>query len=67
MPADPIDPGAMPIASVGLTNAQIKGLIAAVEAHTGSIRLEKLTDAYARVVLIGPDGDAVSECLLFPT
>lgn len=66
MPADPIDPGAMPLASVGLTNAQIKRLIAAVETHTGSIRLEKLRDAYVRVVLIGPDGDAISEQTLFP-
>lgn len=66
MMADPIDPGAMPLAAVGLTSAQVKRLIAAVETHTGSIRLEKLSDAYARVVLIGPEGDALSEHLLFP-
>jgi hypothetical protein len=53
MPADPIDPGAMPCASVELTSAQVRTLIEAVEGHRGTIRIEKLRDAYARVVLIG--------------
>lgn len=66
MPTDPLDPGAMPRAEVALTNAQIQQMIAVVETHKGSIRLEKLHDAYARVVLIGPDGDALSEHPLFP-
>jgi hypothetical protein len=66
MPADPIDPGAMPLAAVGLTSRQVQALIKAVEGHPWSIRLEKLPAAYARVVLIGPDGEPVGERLLFP-
>jgi hypothetical protein len=66
MPADPIDPGAMPLATVSLAGAQVRALIEAVEAHGGSIRIEQLRDAYARVVLIGPEGEPVAERLLFP-
>lgn len=66
MPADPLDPGAMPLAEVNLTNAQLRALAAAAEAHPGGVRLEALSDAYVRLVLIGPDGDAVSEQPLFP-
>jgi hypothetical protein len=66
MPADPIDPGAMALATIGLTSAQVKSLSEAVEGHGGSIRIEKLRDGYARVVLIGPEGDPVDERLLFP-
>jgi hypothetical protein len=66
MPADPLDPGAMPLAEVRLTSAQVKALIAAVETHPGSVRIEQLSDGYTRAVLIGPDGDAVSEQTLFP-
>jgi hypothetical protein len=67
MSADPIDAGAMPTAAVGLTGAQVRALVAAVGGHRGSIRVEKLDDGYARVVLIGPEGEGVSEQLLFPT
>jgi hypothetical protein len=56
----------MPLASVGLTSAQVRALIEAVDGHPGSIRLEKLRDAYVRVVLIGPEGEPVAEQLLFP-
>jgi hypothetical protein len=66
MPADPIDPGAMPLAQLVLTNPQIQALVASVETHSGSIRVEKLSEGYARVVLLGPEGDAISEQLLFP-
>jgi hypothetical protein len=66
MTADPIDPGAMPITTVALTNRQLDALIDAVAGHTGAVRIEKLRDAYVRVVLIGPDGEPVDERLLFP-
>lgn len=66
MPADPIDPGAMPLATISLTSGQVRALIEFVESHRGSIRIEELRDAYARVVLIGPDGEPVDERLLLP-
>lgn len=56
----------MPLTSVGLTSAQVKSLIEAVEGHSGSVRIETLRDAYARVVLIGPEGEPVAERLLYP-
>jgi hypothetical protein len=67
MTADPLDPGAMRVAAITLTRSQLQQLGAAVEAHAGSVRIEELTDAYARVVLIGSDGEPVSERPLFPT
>jgi hypothetical protein len=67
MPVDPIDPGAMPLSSVVLTASQVRQFPAAVEGHTGDVRVEKLSDAYVRVVLIGAEGDPVGdEKLLFP-
>jgi hypothetical protein len=63
---DPIDPGAMPISAVVLTTAQTLKLAEIAERHRGPIRVEKLPDAYVRAVLIGRDGEPVSELLLFP-
>ena len=66
MSADPIDPGTMPSGAVALTGAQVRALIAAVGSHSGSVRVEQLDDGYARVVLIGAEGDGIGEQLLFP-
>jgi hypothetical protein len=67
MPADPIDPGAMPIASIQLTASQTEQLAEFMDEHPGPVRLEKLIDGYARVVLIGADGDPAADRPLFPT
>jgi hypothetical protein len=37
MPADPFDPGAMPLAEVVLTKKQLQDLASAVETHPGSV------------------------------
>jgi hypothetical protein len=67
MPLDPIDPGAMPLSSVVLTASQVRQFPTAVEGHTGSVRVESVRDDYVRIVLIGPEGDAVGvEKILFP-
>lgn len=67
VPLDPSDPGAMPLSSVMLTASQVRQFPAAVRGHTGDVRVEKLRDAYIRVVLIGPEGEPVGdEKLLFP-
>lgn len=71
MSLDPINPGAMPLASMSMTKAQARKLAEIVERYDGEnrlgpIRLETLPDAYMRAVLIGPDGDPVDEVLLFP-
>lgn len=71
MPLDPIDPGAMPLATMTMTKAQVHKLAEVVEDYLAehrldSVRLEKLPDAYMRAVLIGPEGDPVDEVLLFP-
>ena len=61
----------MPQATLSMTKAQARKLVEVVERwdaenRLGPIRLENLRDAYMRAVLIGPDGDAVDEVLLFP-
>jgi hypothetical protein len=66
MPADPIDPGAMPTATISLTAAQSTTLAEIASEHRGPIRIEALPEAYVRAVLIGPEGEPVSEQLLFP-
>jgi hypothetical protein len=68
---DPNDPGAMASASVGLTRSQVRQLAELVEGYVAekrldSVRLEKLKDAYLRVVFIGPDGDPAGEETLPP-
>jgi hypothetical protein len=68
---DPIDPGAVPLSSMSLTKAQALKISAEVEKYQetnrlDSIRLEKLQDAYVRLVFIGPDGNGADEILLFP-
>lgn len=71
-PADPISPGAMPLASVVLTKAQVRQLAEAMEEHLANggrldgVRVELLREGYARAVLIGPDGDGVAEKRLWP-
>lgn len=66
MPADPIDPGAISLADVTLTAPQLQTLVDAVGTHSGSVRVERLDDGYARIVLLGADGEPTSERLLFP-
>ena len=66
MAADPLDPGAMPLATVNLTACQVRQAMPVLEGHTGAVRLERLGDGYARIVCIGPGGDAVQEKRLFP-
>lgn len=66
MPLDPISPGAMPTASVTITAAQMRKLAEVTADYDAPVRIEKLQDAYARAVVIGPDGDAIAEYLLFP-
>ena len=63
---EPLDPGAAALATVGLTAPQVRRLTAAVADHPGSVRIEALSDAYVRVVLIGKEGDPVDEKLLPP-
>jgi hypothetical protein len=56
----------MPLTTIGLTSAQVRALIGAVKEHCWGVRIERLSDAYARVVLIGPEGDPIEERLLPP-
>jgi hypothetical protein len=63
---EPLDPGAVALAKVGLTASQLQQLARALEGHPGSVRIEALSDAYVRVVLIGKDGEPADERLLFP-
>ena len=56
----------MPLAQVALTNTQFQTLVAAVGTHSGSVHIEQLRDGYARIVLIGSEGEAIEEQLLFP-
>lgn len=71
MPLDPIDPGAMPRSTFRLTRNQALRISGAVEEYMrsnrlDSVRLEELSEAYVRIVFIGPDGDPADEHLLFP-
>jgi hypothetical protein len=71
MALDPTDPGAIPIASLSLTTAQALALSSRVEAYLAehrldSVRVEKLRDAWVRIVFIGPDGEAADEHLVPP-
>jgi hypothetical protein len=59
MPLDPTHPGAMPEATLTITTTQARRLSQLVEDHLdehrlGGVRLEKLADAWLRVVLVGP-------------
>jgi hypothetical protein len=63
---EPSDPGAVALTKVCLTASQLQQLAGAVEDHPGSVRIEALSDAYVRVVLIGKEGEPVAEKLLFP-
>ncbi len=72
MSLDPNEPGAMPLAAIGMTKPQVRHLAKAVEEYlaTGkpldSVRVEKMADAHLRLVFIGPDGDPADEMMLLP-
>jgi hypothetical protein len=72
MALDPISPGAMPLSTMTLSNDQLRQAAQAMDEHlankgrVGGVRLEKLRDGYARVVLFGPEGEPVAERLLWP-
>jgi hypothetical protein len=61
-----MDPNAPVRATVGLTSSQVRQLCEYAKDHTGSVDIDELDDAYARAVLIGPEGERLSERTLFP-
>ena len=63
---EPFDAGAVARAKVKLTPSQLEQLPRAVEGHPGGVRIEALDDCYVRVILLGKDGEAVDERMLFP-
>lgn len=67
MVADPIDPGAMPLAAIVLTAAQVRAFVDTAKSHPCALRIEQLGEGYARVVLLDPEGKGIKEQLLFPT
>jgi hypothetical protein len=53
-------------AAVSLTTSQLRQLASIGEDHPGGVLIEALPDAYARVLLIGADGEPIGERTLFP-
>jgi hypothetical protein len=62
---EPSDPR-VPLTRVALTSSQLRQLAKVAADHPGSVRIEELADAYVRVVLIGKEGDPISEKVLPP-
>jgi hypothetical protein len=63
--SEPTDPRSA-LARVTLTSAQFRQFYKAVADHPGSVRIERLADGLVRMVLIGQEGDPISETLLPP-
>jgi hypothetical protein len=69
---DPIEPGAVALTSIGVTKYQARKLAEHLEGSLASgqrldsVRLEKLPDAWLRLVRLDPEGDPVDDDILLP-